>query len=152
MDRRTQGDMAFAAGLWPLDPDKSTLVFIHGAGGSAETWAPQVEGLSDRANTIAVDLPGHGQSKGPGREKVIDYARVVMELIEDIGAPDWDVFDSDGRFMGVVTMPNRFAPRAFVGHRIYGVWRDELDVQYVVRLRIVGVGGEDTGAVPLASQ
>jgi hypothetical protein len=73
-------------------------------------------------------------------------------FIEDIGAPDWDVFDSDGRFMGVVTMPNRFAPRAFVGNRIYGVWRDELDVQYVVRLRIVGVGGEDTGAVPLAAQ
>jgi sugar lactone lactonase YvrE len=59
-------------------------------------------------------------------------------LIEDSGASDWDVFDSEGRFLGVVSMPERFAPRVFVGDKIYGVWRDELDVQYVVRLRIVG--------------
>jgi hypothetical protein len=59
-------------------------------------------------------------------------------LIEDSGAPDWDVFDSEGRFLGVVSMPKRFAPRVFIGDKIYGVWRDELDVQYVVRLRIVG--------------
>lgn len=58
--------------------------------------------------------------------------------IEDTGAPEWDVFDSQGRFLGVVTMPRRFSPRLFRDDRIYGVWRDELDVQYVVRLRIVG--------------
>ena len=73
-------------------------------------------------------------------------------FIEDIGSPAWDVFDSEGRFMGVVQMPNRFAPRAFVGNNIYGVWRDELDVQYVVRLRIVGVADGDTGAIELSSQ
>ena len=59
-------------------------------------------------------------------------------LIEDSGAPDWDVFDSEGRFLGVVSMPERFAPRVFMGDKIYGVWRDELDVQYIVQLRIVG--------------
>jgi len=56
----------------------------------------------------------------------------------DIGTPDWDVFDSEGRLLGVVTMPRRFTPRLFRGDKIYGVWRDELDVQYVVRLRILG--------------
>ncbi len=59
-------------------------------------------------------------------------------LIEDAGARDWDVFDSEGRLLGVISMPPRFAPRIFRGDKIYGVWRDELDVQYVVRLRIVG--------------
>ncbi|MFV1986220.1 MAG: hypothetical protein ACC682_03010, partial [Gemmatimonadota bacterium] len=58
-------------------------------------------------------------------------------FIEDFGGPAWDVFDADGRFLGVVDMPPRFQPRLFVGDRIYGVWRDELDVQYVVRLRVV---------------
>ncbi len=72
-------------------------------------------------------------------------------FIEDIGSPDWDVFDQEGRFLGVVTMPHRFAARAFVENKIYGVWRDELDVQYAVRLRIIGVGGDDTGAVPLGT-
>lgn len=57
-------------------------------------------------------------------------------LLEDAGAPDWDVFDSEGRFLGQVSMPPRFAPRFFRGDDIYGVWRDDLDVQYVVRMKV----------------
>ncbi len=60
-----------------------------------------------------------------------------FNLIEDSGAPEWDVFDADGRYLGVVAMPPRFAPRLFRDDKIYGVWRDDLDVQHVVRLRIV---------------
>ena len=67
-----------------------------------------------------------------------------MTSIEDVGSPDWDVFDAQGRFLGVVNMPPGFTPRVFRGDRIYGIWRDELDVQYVLRLRIVG----DLGAGP----
>jgi len=54
------------------------------------------------------------------------------------GTPDWDVFDREGRYLGVVTLPARYTLRTVRGGRIYGVWRDELDVQYVLRLRIVG--------------
>jgi hypothetical protein len=54
------------------------------------------------------------------------------------GASDWDIFDSAGRYLGVVTMPARFTLRTIRGGRIYGVWRHEFDVQYVLRLRIVG--------------
>ena len=43
----------------------------------------------------------------------------------------------EGRFLGVVSMPPKFQPRLFVGDAIYGVQRDELDVQYVVRVRVV---------------
>lgn len=64
---------------------------------------------------------------------------VSWNLIEDIGAPDWDVFDSEGRFLGTLTMPSRFTPHTIVGDKIYGVWRDELEVPYAVRLGIVGV-------------
>lgn len=60
-------------------------------------------------------------------------------LLEESGAPDWDVFGSDGKLLGRVTMPDRFAPRVFQDDNIYGVWRDEFDVQYVMRLRIVGL-------------
>jgi len=60
------------------------------------------------------------------------------DLLQDAGARDWDVFDAEGKFLGVVSMPPRFAPRVFINDRIYGVWRDELDVQHMVRLRIVG--------------
>jgi hypothetical protein len=54
-----------------------------------------------------------------------------------VGAPDWDVFDEDGRYLGAVTIPARFDPVKFTGEHIYGVWRDELDVEYVSRLKIV---------------
>lgn len=35
MERRVCGDIAFICGRWPLDPSRSTLVFIHGAGESS---------------------------------------------------------------------------------------------------------------------
>lgn len=57
------------------------------------------------------------------------------------GAREWDVFDAGGRFLGVVTMPPRFTAVVFRGESVYGVWRDDLDVQYVLRLRIVGRSG-----------
>ncbi len=41
-----------------------------------------------------------------------------------IGSPDWEVLDADGRFLGVVTLPNRFEAMQFVGDAVYGVWRD----------------------------
>jgi hypothetical protein len=61
---------------------------------------------------------------------------------QDIGSPRWDVFDAEGRFLGVVTMPARFQPVRFAGDKIYGVQRDELDVQYVVVLNLVRPGDD----------
>lgn len=58
---------------------------------------------------------------------------------EDLGAPEWDVFDADGRYLGVVRFPERFRAMRFIGNDIYGVWRDELDVQHVMRLRVIGI-------------
>jgi hypothetical protein len=66
-----------------------------------------------------------------------------FNLIEDQGAPDWDVFDADGRFLGIVSMPQRFQPRLFLADRIYGVWRNDLDVPFAVRLRVIGIPGEE---------
>ena len=59
-------------------------------------------------------------------------------LFEVTHAPRWDVFDAEGRFLGNVTMPTRFTLYLIRDDRIYGMWRDELDVQYVVRLKVVG--------------
>ena len=56
--------------------------------------------------------------------------------LQDFGSDDWDVFDPEGRYLGQLTMPTKFQPIAFRGDVLYGVQRDELDVQSVVRLRI----------------
>ncbi len=58
-------------------------------------------------------------------------------FLEEFGSQLSDVYDRDGRYLGVVEMPPRFQPRTFRGDKIYGVWRDELDVQYVMRVRVV---------------
>jgi len=80
--------IAYVAGRRPLDPTKSTLIFIHGSAGSHLLWQSQVEALAERANTIALDLPGHGRSPGPGRDRVEDYARIVAQFIETVAAPN----------------------------------------------------------------
>ena len=82
LERKTDG-IAYYAGHWPLDMGKSTLIFIHGSGGSGAFWQTQVEGLSKRANTLAIDLPGHGNSSGEGMDRVEDYTRVVVDFIKD---------------------------------------------------------------------
>jgi pimeloyl-ACP methyl ester carboxylesterase len=87
MEHRASGDIAFVCGRWPLDEEKTTLVFIHGAGESSLLWHAQVEGLRERANTVAVDLPGHGRSGGGARQTVEDYAAATVDFIAAIGAP-----------------------------------------------------------------
>jgi len=86
MESGVSGDTAFMCGRWPLDPSRSTLIFIHGAGESSLLWHAQVEGLKDRVNTVAVDLPGHGRSAGRAQSRVEDYARGIIDFIDAIAA------------------------------------------------------------------
>jgi len=80
------GGVGFIAGRWPLDTEKSTIVFIHGSGGTGRFWLPQVKELVQRVNTVALDLPGHGRSGKAGKDRVADYARAVLEFIDAIDA------------------------------------------------------------------
>ena len=84
----TAKGIGYAAGSCPLDPEKSTIVFIHGAGGSSLFWQAQVNGLVARANTIAIDLPGRGRSGNEGRNTVEDYAEAVVVFIKEINPPN----------------------------------------------------------------
>jgi hypothetical protein len=54
-----------------------------------------------------------------------------------LGSRRWDVFDGEGRYQGVLEMPIKFQPIRFRGDKIYGIQRDEMDVQYVVVLDVV---------------
>jgi pimeloyl-ACP methyl ester carboxylesterase len=87
MEERTINGIGYIAGGWPPDSAKSTIVFIHGAGGSSAFWQAQVHGLAERANAVAVDLPGHGRSGKSGKNKIEDYARVVAEFMRKANLP-----------------------------------------------------------------
>lgn len=57
--------------------------------------------------------------------------------IQDLGSPDWDVFDGEGKYLGVVTFPERYQPIRVVGDRFLGVARNDLDVQMLKVYRVV---------------
>ncbi len=73
------------SGTWPPDPGKAILLFIHGSGNTRRLWKQQVSGLADVINTIAIDLPGHGNSPGDGCDSITAYAGVVKKFIDDAG-------------------------------------------------------------------
>jgi pimeloyl-ACP methyl ester carboxylesterase len=58
MEERELGGFGFLAGGWPLDAEKSTIIFLHGAGGSSHFWKAQVEGLAERVTTAEVVTTG----------------------------------------------------------------------------------------------
>ncbi|MBW2518451.1 MAG: alpha/beta fold hydrolase, partial [Deltaproteobacteria bacterium] len=87
MEKRQCNGIGFIAGRWPLREDRLTLVFIHGSGGSAQFWQAQVEGLAEKANTLAIDLPGHGESQGDGHNTVEGYAAAIIQFLDDIDPP-----------------------------------------------------------------
>ena len=88
MQVQESGGIGFISGDWPFDQDKPSLIFIHGAALNKDCWESQLESLSEVANTIAIDLPGHGDSQGPGKEDIPGYARSVMAFIDNINPPN----------------------------------------------------------------
>jgi len=65
------------------DSPFTPTILIHGAGGSRLDWPQQLRRLPE-ANAITVDLPGHGKSDGPGRDRVDDYAQVIIGLLDGL--------------------------------------------------------------------
>ena len=57
------------------------LVLVHGAGGSADLWQPQLDGLADVARVVAPDLPGHGHARGRGKPSIAAYAEWLALLL-----------------------------------------------------------------------
>jgi len=64
--------------------DLGSLLFVHGSGGSHEVWSHQMNlGL----NSIALDLPGHGQSGGMAGTSIAHSAGAVADFILALQLP-----------------------------------------------------------------
>ena len=61
---------------------KNALLFVHGSGGSQAKWTNQLAGLGQNFLTLAVDLPGHGDSEGAPSREVQEYSDFVFDFIE----------------------------------------------------------------------
>jgi pimeloyl-ACP methyl ester carboxylesterase len=58
------------------------LVLLHGMVGDQLSWPPEVRRLPD-AHVYTLDLPGHGKTEGPGRQSIEDYARSVIDFLDE---------------------------------------------------------------------
>ncbi|MCX5913169.1 MAG: alpha/beta hydrolase, partial [Deltaproteobacteria bacterium] len=60
------------------------VLFIHGSGGNAFGWQKVMDGL-DAFHTLAVDLPGHGASKGEGKKSIPEYTEFIKDFCDTLG-------------------------------------------------------------------
>lgn len=69
-----------------IDPQKPTVVFIHGVLNDHSVWILQSRYFANHGwNVLAVDLPGHGQSGGKAPVSVQAAAHTIMALLDAAG-------------------------------------------------------------------
>jgi pimeloyl-ACP methyl ester carboxylesterase len=85
--------MPEAAGLFyehhsggPSATGRPALVLIHGGGGTHLHWPPRIRRLQGRM-VYALDLPGHGDSHGPGQSTIAGYRQAVETWMLALGLP-----------------------------------------------------------------
>ncbi|MTW03237.1 alpha/beta fold hydrolase [Pseudoduganella ginsengisoli] len=82
-----QGAPAYAyTGGKPFDASLPTVVFIHGAQNDHSVWGLQSRYLAHHGyGVLAVDLPGHGRSKGAALRSVEAMADWLLEVLASAG-------------------------------------------------------------------
>jgi pimeloyl-ACP methyl ester carboxylesterase len=63
----------------------SAVILIHGFGSSLYTWKDLIPALAARHDTIALDLPGFGESERPADLSLEDLPRAVIGLMDRLG-------------------------------------------------------------------
>ena len=64
-----------------IDPNKETIVFLHGSGLSHIVWSLTEQFFSNNNfNVLSIDLPGHGNSDGP----CLDSIEKIAEWLEQV--------------------------------------------------------------------
>ena len=74
----------YLTGVNGIAPGRRNIIFLHGAGSNAFAWQNQRRGLDRGVNTICVDLPGHGQSYGPGCTSIAEYSQWLLHFIDHL--------------------------------------------------------------------
>ncbi|MCP4754991.1 MAG: alpha/beta fold hydrolase [Proteobacteria bacterium] len=73
---------------YELKGDGDAIVFLHGFTGSTRDWDSQIDLISDKYRTIAVDHRGHGMSEAPVSEEEYSiqiFSQDVYALLKELG-------------------------------------------------------------------
>lgn len=79
--------VGFQTGSRGIEPERSTVLFIHGSGGARASWHCQMKPLDSAINVIALELPGHGQTPGPLLPTVAEMTTWVAAVVEAWNLP-----------------------------------------------------------------
>jgi hypothetical protein len=82
---------------------------------------------------VKLSQPGARQPADPESEREPGAPAPIDRWAEP---PVYDVFEPDGTWLARIEAPERFVPMYLRGDHVWGMDRDEYDVNYVVRLRI----------------
>ncbi|OYX45036.1 MAG: alpha/beta hydrolase [Rhodobacterales bacterium 32-67-9] len=128
------------------------LLLIHGVGMRAEAWGPQITALSDGHRVIAVDMPGHGQSRMlPKGACLADYVAWAARVIEALGVGPVNLA---GHSMGALIAGGLAVDRPDLVRRVAllsGVYRRSAEARLAVVARAEEIArGDADVAAPLA--
>ncbi len=87
MQLKINGHGVFVAtGNREPDPDKETVLFLHGTGQDHTIWVlPTRYFARHNRNVLAVDLPGHGRSEGAPLQSIEEMADWAIEVLDTLG-------------------------------------------------------------------
>ncbi|WP_431323362.1 alpha/beta fold hydrolase [Rhizobium sp. YTU87027] len=116
------------------------LVLVHGVGMRLEAWSPQIPEFARTHRVIAVDMPGHGESKAlPAGSTIKDFVAWLERFLDDIGLSRVNIA---GHSMGamisggaVATFPERIARVAYLN----GVHKRDPDAKAAVLARAAAI-------------
>lgn len=130
------------------------LVCVHGAGGTHQHWGYQFAGLRNTARVIALDLPGHGRSPGPGLTSIANYSAVLLAVLDALslqqvilaghsmggGIALWTALQAPQRVAGLVLVGT--GARLPISAALYNLLT--LDFSAATRLMVDGIYDQTT--------
>lgn len=112
-----EGRRVRALEVAPSEERDDPVLLIHGLGGWAENWAPVMPAIAESGRrTIAVDLPGFGESDRAPSPRYFDlddpfYGRFFVSLLETLGLTRVHLagqsFGGSVAFMSAIWAPER---------------------------------------------
>jgi len=121
MQLKIKGETVYVAtGNREIDPQKPTVLFLHGTGQDHTIWVLPTRYFArhDR-NVLAVDLPGHGRSGGDPLESIEAMADWAVQVLDAAGISSAAVVGhSLGSLVAIATAarhPQRVRAIALVG-------------------------------------
>jgi 3-oxoadipate enol-lactonase len=95
------------------------IVFLHGVGTDADSWAPQLAEFGQHYRAIAWNLPGYGSSPALAAPSFAALAEALCDLLDELGIRRADL----------------------VGHSFGGMVAQEFASRYPARLRTLTLSG-----------